>query len=137
MGSDCIFCKIAKGEIPCHKIYEDKEFFAFLDITPINKGHTLLIPKEHFKDIFDAPEELISKITLIIKKIMVALDKAGFGEGYTLVQRNREAGGQDVLHIHYHIIPRIKGDKKIIFNLIKKPSEEEMQKIANKIKNSL
>lgn len=128
---DCIFCKIVKGEIPCHKVYEGENFFAFLDINPKEPGHTLVIPKEHYKDIFEIPEDKLSKISLIIKKLFNAISKAGFGEGYSLIQSNGKVAGQDVFHIHFHLIPRTK-DKEM-----KKPSEEEMREIANKIKNSL
>ena len=137
MPSDCVFCKIVEGKLPCYKIYEDKSFLAFLDVNPLHIGHILVITKKHFKDMFDIPKKQLSKIMSVIKKIMVGLDKTGFGEGYTLLQSNRHTGNQDIFHIHFHIIPRKKGDHCISFKKIEKPSEQQMQEIANKIKNSL
>ena len=137
MPSDCIFCRIVKGEIPCYKIYEDRNFLAFLDINPINKGHVLVLSKEHYKNIFEIPDEKLSEIIVLIKKLLKTLNKAGFGEEYNIIQNNGKTAGQDIFHIHFHLIPRIKDDHSINPKWIEKPSDKEMQKIAEKIRNSL
>ncbi len=108
--NDCIFCKIAKGEIPSDKIYEDADFFAFLDIKPVNLGHALLIPKTHVKNLYEFPEELISKTGPVIKKLAVAVKKGTNADGINLGMNNDEAAGQLVFHAHFHIIPRFEND---------------------------
>lgn len=137
MSSECIFCRIVKGEIPCYKVYEDKNFLAFLDIKPLNKGHILILPKKHYQNIFGIPDEKLSEAIILAKKLFKALNKAGFGEGYNLMQNNGKTSGQDIFHIHFHLIPRIENDKSISSKWIEKPSDKEMEKIAEKIQNSL
>lgn len=134
---DCVFCKIVNGKVPAYKLYEDEDVLAFLDINPVNKGHVLVIPKEHYKNLLDLPEELFKKISVVIKKILSSLESGAIGEGYNLLQNNYEAAGQDVFHIHFHIIPRVEGDESLKFKWIEKPSSEEMKKIAEKIRKAL
>ncbi len=102
--SDCLFCKIVKGEIPSFKVYEDAQTLAILDIAPVNKGHTLVIPKQHCVSIVDAPEELLLPTMKTIKKVSIAL--AQYAEGVNITENVNKAGGQLVSHIHFHIIPR-------------------------------
>lgn len=102
--ADCLFCKIIKGEIPSFKVYEDKDTLAILDIAPVNKGHTLVIPKEHYVNIIDAPEAVLLQTMKTIKKVAVALTQ--YAEGVTITENVNKAGGQLVSHIHFHIIPR-------------------------------
>jgi len=104
--TDCIFCQIVAGEIPATKVYEDDDVLAFLDIRPVSKGHTLVMPKAHFSDIFDAPPELLARIAQRIPLIAKAVQKAVDAEGLNIYQNNAAAAGQVVLHLHYHIIPR-------------------------------
>ena len=104
----CIFCKIVKGEIPCAKVYEDEDCLAFLDINPVNKGHVLVIPKEHYATVDDCPEEVLKKLILVVKKVSASVKK--ICEGYTIVNNNYPASGQAVDHIHFHIVPRNEGD---------------------------
>ena len=107
--SDCLFCKIAKGEIPSVKVYEDDGILAFLDISPVEKGHTLVISKRiHSEALIDTPPEILAEMVAAAKKIGAAMMKAGFG-GFNVVQNNYPDGGQAVPHIHFHIIPRAKG----------------------------
>ena len=98
---NCIFCKIAKKEIPCDQIYEDEDFFAFLDIKPVSHGHILIIPKAHIVWMQDASDETISKIFILTKKIMVAIKK-GLECDYVL----ESVAGNEVPHFHIHLIPR-------------------------------
>lgn len=108
--NDCIFCKIVKGEAKSWKVYENEKVYAFLDINPISRFHTLVIPKKHYKDIFDIPEEELKEVISIVKKLAQRFkDKLGI-ENMQILNNNGRAGQQDVFHIHYHIIPRRKND---------------------------
>ncbi|MBI3573605.1 HIT family protein [Candidatus Kaiserbacteria bacterium] len=108
--ASCIFCKIAKGEIPSTKVYEDDRTLAFLDIRPVNPGHTLIIPKAHYRNILDIPEEAFLDVARTIKKVAPAV-KAGSGaEGVNVSSSHEPSAGQEVFHLHFHIIPRFGGD---------------------------
>lgn len=111
MSTECLFCKIASGEIPSKKIFEDEEVYVFLDIFPANLGHSLIIPKSHHKDIFDTPADLYSKVAATAKEIAHLLQSKLGAEGVTILQANKEAGWQTVFHLHMHVIPRYTGDK--------------------------
>ncbi|MCK9415124.1 MAG: HIT family protein [Candidatus Dojkabacteria bacterium] len=103
---ECIFCKIIKGEIPSQKIYEDDDVLAFLDVNPVEKGHTLIITKEHYHTILDIPEELLTKVYAVTKKLTMAISKAFEIEDFNILQNNGIRAGQTVSHYHVHIIPR-------------------------------
>ena len=103
--SACIFCKIAEGEIPSYTIYEDEDFRAFLDLSPAGKGHTLLIPKEHYANIWELDEEISKKLIPTAKKIAKKLQQALGCDGIQLVQNNGTAAGQTVFHFHLHLMP--------------------------------
>ena len=107
---DCVFCKIIKGEIPCYKVYENEKSLAFLDIKPTNSGHTLVIPKMHYKNLEEIPEEDLRDLAVVIKKIGKLLkDKLGVA-GYNMVENNDPVAGQLIPHLHFHVIPRSEGD---------------------------
>ncbi len=108
--SDCIFCSIIKGEIPCTKVYEDDKIFSFLDIVPVNKGHTLVIPKEHKETILDLSEDSFRGLMAAVQKIAKAVIKAVGAKGFNVHINNGEVAGQVVKHAHIHIIPRFDGD---------------------------
>lgn len=133
MPSDCIFCKIVKGELPCYKIYEDKDFLALLDIKPRNPGHVLIIPKKHYRWVWDVPN--LDEYYKVVGKIVSALKKALNTDWIVSL-----VWGEEVLHAHVWLIPRFKNDD-IEFpfkeSTIKKLSDKEMQEIAEKIRNSL
>ena len=106
----CIFCKIISGEIPCHKVYEDEKTLAFLDIKPINPGHTLIVPKNHYANLSEIPETELCDLILRAKKLAALLsEKLNFTD-YTISQNNGPLAGQTVAHIHFHIIPRFEND---------------------------
>jgi histidine triad (HIT) family protein len=129
---ECVFCKIIKGEIPCSKIYEDKEFLAFLDIKPISKGHTLVIPKHHCKNILDFPESEETDLLEFIKKVASAVVKATSADGFNLGMNNGKAAGQVIHHAHFHIIPRFNNDG--LHNWPNKDaSKEELEQVQKKI----
>lgn len=111
MGSDCIFCKIATGEIPCSKVYEDDLTLAFLDINPAVEGHTLVIPKEHCTDLTDASPETLEACMVTAAKVTSGLKRWG-AEGVNLLQNNGPVAGQVIFHIHFHLFPRYKGDDR-------------------------
>lgn len=107
---DCIFCKIIKGEIPCAKVYEDDKVFVFMDIAPVNPGHTLVVPKKHSADMMDMDDEDIKSVFVAVKKISKAVMEAMEADGINIGMNNRQAAGQLVMHSHIHIMPRMKDD---------------------------
>ena len=110
MENNCIFCKIANGEIPSATVYEDEDFRAILDLNPASKGHTLIIPKKHAANLFELPEETAEKVLPIAKKLGARLKEGLHAAGLNVVQNNGEAAGQTVMHFHMHLIPRYNND---------------------------
>ena len=108
--SNCIFCKIANGEIPSTTLYEDDDFRVILDMGPAARGHALLLPKEHYTNLFELDDELAAKALVTAKKVASRLKDALGADGFNLVQNNGEAAGQTVFHFHMHLIPRYKDD---------------------------
>lgn len=133
---DCIFCKIAKGEVSTEKIYEDENCFAFLDLSPINLGHTLVIPKEHYENIYEIPDELLSKMSVVIKKLMIAIKKGVDAEGMNLGMNNERAAGQLIFHAHFHLMPRYTNDGHTHWKG-SAHGPEETKRAAEKIKKSI
>ena len=133
--TNCIFCKIVKGEINHNKVYEDKDTIAFLDISPVNKGHTLVIPKKHYELITDIPENELNAVIQTVQKIAKAINK--ISEGFNIFQNNKTTAGQLVPHVHFHVIPRFKGDKLKFTWPNQKYKPKEAEQLANKIKNLL
>lgn len=107
---ECIFCKIANGEIPSTTLYEDNDFRVILDVNPASKGHTLILPKKHAENLYDLPDETASKALVLAKNMASKIEKALECDGLNLVQNNGETAGQTVFHLHMHIIPRYKND---------------------------
>jgi histidine triad (HIT) family protein len=112
MGSDpnCIFCKIIAGQIPCHKVLEDADVLAFLDIGPLAPGHVLVIPKGHYVTIEDAPESVGASLGRALPQLVRVVRNATGAAGVNVLQNNGKAAGQEVLHVHVHLIPRNAGD---------------------------
>jgi len=107
---DCIFCKIVAGEIPSYRIYEDKETLAFLDVGPVNYGHTLVIPKKHVENLETIDEETLGKVVMTVKKVGRSI-KTGLGaKGYNIGLNNDQVAGQIIPHLHFHVMPRTEGD---------------------------
>ncbi len=130
---DCIFCRIANGEIPSNTVYEDEDFRCILDLSPAAKGHTLVIPKEHFQDALNADDEVLSKIFKVAAKVGEGMKKALNADGINIVQNNGEAAGQTVPHLHVHVIPRYNGDEKMVTWTQHESDSEEQKRIAEKI----
>lgn len=114
--SDCIFCKLANGDIPTTKLYEDDDFTVILDANPATKGHCLILPKQHYANIYEMPEDLTAKAFVLAKKIATKMTKAMNCDGFNIVQNNGEVAGQTVFHFHIHLIPRYKGGEPIVAN---------------------
>jgi histidine triad (HIT) family protein len=107
---NCIFCKIANKELPSSILYEDEDVIAFLDIKPVNEGHTLVIPKKHFVTLDDCDEEVAKHLIVVLKRLNISVCKAVNCEGIFNAAMNGESAGQEVFHLHFHIIPRFKDD---------------------------
>ena len=139
--TDCIFCKIINGELPSSKIYEDDKLLAFLDIQPINKGHVLIIPKQHKVLIAELDNKILGDMISLANKINQAIRQSDIkSEGINLFLADGEAAGQEVFHVHLHIIPRFQKDGfGFIFpeNYKNKPPREELDLISQKIKSYL
>ena len=103
---NCIFCKIANGEIPTNTIFEDEDFRVFMDVAPATKGHALVVPKNHYADIYEIEPEVLAKAAKVAQKVIKHATKVLGCEGYNLMQNNGEVSGQTVLHFHLHMIPR-------------------------------
>ena len=138
MSSNCIFCKIVAGEIPSAKVYEDAEVLAFMDIGPIIKGHTLVIPKQHFDPLTATPEPVLAKLMAVVKKIAAAQMNGLKADGVNVMQTNGAEAGQVVPHIHFHVIQRYTTDGHRWNWAAKKYDDPaEMQKLAAAIKAAL
>lgn len=130
---NCIFCKISNGEIPSTKLYEDEEFVIILDVGPASLGHALILPKEHYANIFEMPEELLKKSVSLAKVWGEKLVKALHADGLNLVQNNGLAAGQTVYHYHLHLIPRYDQDTVGELWAPGTLSEEQRQEILDKL----
>jgi histidine triad (HIT) family protein len=108
--SDCIFCKIVAGNIPCTKLFEDELSLAFMDICPLNQGHLLVIPKEHFETIGEVEPELFGHLAAVLCRLAKAVNSAISPAGLNIMQLNGKAGNQVVPHVHLHLVPRAEGD---------------------------
>ena len=165
MRDDCIFCKIANGEIPSATLYEDEDFRVILDLGPASKGHALILPKEHYKDLcelddavaakvlplagkmgramnhyrnlYDIDDEVASKAILLAKKMITKLTDVLNCDGYNIVQNNEEAAGQTVFHFHMHMIPRYANGPQMVLWNPGKLDDTEKTEIIEKVKKEL
>lgn len=110
MTDNCIFCKIAAGEIPSATLYEDEEFRVILDVAPAAKGHMLVLPKQHYANICEMPQELTGRAFILAKKMAEKMEAVLGCDGINILQNNHEAAGQTVFHFHIHLIPRREKD---------------------------
>ncbi len=134
---DCIFCRIANGEIPSAKVYEDEDVTAFLDLAPANRGHVLVVPKRHYANALDFPCDLAPAVCLAVRKVAGALVKVLDAKGFNVFQNNGPAAGQSVFHIHWHIIPRFADDGLSMWRQGSYPSQEDMNELAEKISGAV
>ena len=112
--SDCIFCKLANGEIPTATLYEDDDFRVILDAGPATRGHALILPKAHYADIYEIPEETAAKAFVLAKKMAAKMTDRLCCDGFNIVQNNKACAGQTVFHFHIHLIPRYEYGQKIV-----------------------
>ncbi len=136
-NQDCIFCKIVQKQIPSSIIFENEEVMAFLDIRPLNMGHTLVIPKGHYVDVFDIPKEQLCQIYGICKQIAPAIKTATKADGITIIQQNGKAAGQEIFHLHAHVVPRYEGQKLARFKDLKIVDRDKLEEMAEKIRQYL
>ena len=130
---NCIFCKLANGVFPTATIYEDEDFRVILDLSPASKGHALVLPKEHYENLYELSDELAAKVLVVAKKVITKMTTVLECDGYNLVQNNKEAAGQTVFHFHLHLIPRYKDDKVGLGWEMGKLTEEEKEEILSKL----
>jgi len=137
-NSNCIFCKIVKGEIPANKIYEDKDVIAFLDINPVTAGHTLVIPKKHYINTFDIPVDLLCKINKVAKELGTKFLKALDCDGINFINSSGKEAEQVIFHYHMHIVPRYKSESLNLWfhQVALKPTQKELESIKEKIISS-
>lgn len=131
---NCIFCKIASGEIPSATLYEDEDFRVILDLGPATKGHALILPKKHAANIAEMPDDLLGRAASVAKKVAVAMKEGLSCDGVNIVQNNGEAAGQTVFHFHMHIIPRYEGDNAGVTWTPGKLTDEMKEEILNAVK---
>ena len=131
---NCIFCKIAGGVIPSTTLYEDEDFRVILDLSPASKGHALIIPKEHYRNLYDLDDELAAKALVLAKKMICKMKDILGCDGYNIVQNNEEPAGQTVFHFHMHLIPRYKGDNVGLGWNMGKLTDEVRDEILEKMK---
>jgi len=140
MESSCIFCKIVAKEMPASIVYEDGKCLAFLDISPANKGHVLVIPKQHYVTLLQVPDSTLSELAKTAKKVSAAVLKATKAKDFNFVQSNGPAAGQVVMHVHFHIFPRFKGDG-LLAGRLNRPAlvyeEGEMKEYMKRIREAM
>jgi histidine triad (HIT) family protein len=135
--NDCLFCKIIAGEIPCEKVYEDEHTLAFLDIKPVNFGHTLVVPKEHYLNALDVPEAVFMQMISTAKKVGHTFKKGLGVDDFNIAMNNGTNAGQMVFHAHLHVIPRVAGDGFAMWHGKRGYEGTESHDTAEKLKNAL
>ena len=132
-NDNCIFCKLANGDIPTATLYEDDDFRVILDAGPASKGHALILPKEHYANLYELDDQLAAKVLVLAKKMITKLTDILGCDGYNIVQNNGEAAGQTVFHFHLHMIPRYNNDNVGLGWNMGTLSEEDKADILSKI----
>lgn len=137
INENCIFCKIAGGQIPSTTLYEDEQFRVILDLGPASKGHALILPKEHYADVCALDGEIAAKVLPLAARIGEAMKKSLGCAGFNLVQNNGKAAGQTVFHFHMHVIPRYEDGPDMVSWAPQSASPEELQAVADMIRSNL
>lgn len=137
IDKDCIFCKIAGGEIPSATVYEDSDFRVILDLGPASRGHALILPKEHYKDLCELDEAVAAKVLPLAGKIGAAMKEALGCAGFNVVQNNGVEAGQTVFHFHVHIIPRYENGPSMVTWKPGNADSEELKEISSSIRNAM
>jgi histidine triad (HIT) family protein len=136
-ANSCVFCKIARKQAPASFVYEDESVLDFLDIRPLNEGHTLVIPKKHYATIFEVPEKLVAHLHKIVKRVALAAKESTKGDGISIVQQNGKAAGQEVFHLHVHVIPRYEGQKLSRLGDIPETDRERLNQVATNLRRHI
>ena len=136
IDNNCIFCKIANGEIPSKTLYEDEEFRVILDLAPVTKGHALILPKSHFKNLYELPDETAQKVMKLAKKMATTMTEKLECDGFNLLQNNNEVAGQTIFHFHMHLIPRYENDNQKIAGNPTEMTQDELEAVKNQITES-
>ncbi len=135
---ECIFCKIVRGEIPSTNLFESGNVLSFLDVMPASKGHALVIPKKHYSTLLDMPHEELKEAMEAVQKVAAAvMSSVEAAEGFNVIQSNREVAGQVIPHVHFHIIPRSRGDNLNFAWEHGKAEQKELEKYAELVKGKL
>ena len=132
---NCIFCKIANGEIPSATLYEDEDFRVILDLGPASKGHSLILPKSHAANIYELLDEMAAKAMILAKKMATAMTAALKCDGFNIVQNNGECAGQTVFHFHMHMIPRYENDQVGLGWKMKELKDQERDELLEQLKD--
>ena len=135
--SDCIFCKIASGEIPSYTVYEDDQFRVIMDLSPVSPGHMLILPKGHYQDLYELPEELAAAAMRLAKRLAAAMQEALRPDGLNVMQNNGKAAGQTVMHYHLHLIPCYGDAGNFTLREGQSATQEELEETAAKIQSQL
>ncbi len=137
IDDSCTFCRIVRKKAPASIVFEDEQVLAFLDIKPLNTGHTLVIPKEHHETIFDVSEELVAYLHGVTKRVALAVKKATRADGISIFQQNGKAAGQQIFHFHVHVVPRYQGQKLAHFGETSETDREKLEQTATEIKQCM
>ena len=129
---NCVFCKIVRGGEPANRVYEDRDVMAFLDARPVNEGHTLVISKKHYENIFEIPDEELANQFKVVKKVATAIMESEKAEGIRIVQNNGSAAHQIIFHFHVHFIPEYRGQEP--HRSREPPKQSELERVATKIR---
>lgn len=133
----CIFCKLANGEIPTNTLYEDDMFRVIFDVNPGNKGHALILPKEHYANLYELPDETAAQTLVLAKKMAAVMTKVFQADGFNLIQNNGECAGQSVFHFHMHLFPRYEGDHALKLWTPGKPDAQKLEAWCKEIQESM
>lgn len=134
---DCIFCKLANGEIPTNTLYEDEAFRVIFDLNPVTKGHALIVPKEHYANLYELSDESAARALVLAKKMATVMTEVFQAEGFNLLQNNGECAGQTVFHFHIHLLPRYKSDHALKFGKPGVAEAEQLQAWCKEIQESV
>ena len=137
IDTNCIFCKIANGEIPSYTLYEDDMFRVIFDLSPASKGHALVLPKEHFRNLFSLDDKYAEKLMVVVKKVATAMKEVFNCDGFNLLQNNEEIAGQTIFHFHMHLIPRYVGDSVNFTTITSDLDKTTAEDIANTIRERI
>ena len=130
---NCIFCKIANGDIPSRTLYEDENFRVILDLAPATKGHALILPKSHFKNLYEISDEVAAKVLPLAKKMANTMTEKLGCDGFNIIQNNNEIAGQTVFHFHMHLIPRYENDGQNLVMKANEASADELDAVKEQI----